>query len=46
LLDHPIPPTGLRLVSQEGTPSGLMLLEYERIGAAPTAEYEGVAAFV
>ena len=28
------------------TPNGLVLLEYETVGAAPVAEYEGVTAFV
>jgi riboflavin biosynthesis pyrimidine reductase len=46
LLDRPIAPLGLRLVSQEATPSGLLLLEYDCVGAAPVAEYEGVGAFV
>ena len=27
------------------TPAGLLLLEYETTGAAPVADYEGVAAF-
>ena len=27
------------------TSTGLLLLEYETTGAAPVAEYEGVAAF-
>ncbi len=29
-----------------GDENGLLLLEYERVGAAPVAEYEGVTAFV
>ena len=37
---------GLRLVGHEATATGLLLLEYERVGAAPLAEYEGVGAFV
>jgi dihydrofolate reductase len=46
LIDHPSPPTGLRLVGHEVTAKGLLLLEYERVGAAPVAEYAGVTAFV
>ena len=46
LLDHPGAPVGLRLVHHEATANGLLLLEYERVGAAPAAEYEGVTAFV
>jgi dihydrofolate reductase len=46
LLDHPIPPAGLRLARHEVTTNGLLLLEYERVDAAPVAEYEGVTAFV
>jgi dihydrofolate reductase len=46
LLDHPSRPLGLRLVRQEVTANGLLLLEYETAGAAPVAEYEGVTAFV
>ena len=46
LLDHPGAPVGLRLVHHEVTSNGLLLLEYERVGAAPVAQYEGVAAFV
>jgi dihydrofolate reductase len=46
LLDHPSEAVGLRLVEQEVTPSGLVVLEYEPIGAARVAEYEGVTAFV
>ncbi|HZX03296.1 hypothetical protein [Kribbella sp.] len=37
---------GLRLTRHEATPSGLLLLEYETVGAAPVGEYEGVSAFV
>jgi hypothetical protein len=37
---------GLRLTAQEATPSGLLLLEYETVGAAPVAEYEGVTAYL
>jgi hypothetical protein len=36
---------GLKLTKHEATPSGLMLLEYETVGAA-VGEYEGVSAFV
>jgi dihydrofolate reductase len=46
LLDHPGAPVGLRLVRHEATANGLLLLEYDRVGAAPVAEYEGVTAFV
>ena len=46
LLDHPGESVGLRLVHHEVTPNGLALLQYEAAGAAPVAEYEGVAAFV
>jgi dihydrofolate reductase len=46
LLEHPGAPVGLRLVRHEVTANGLLLLEYERVGAAPVAEYEGVTAFV
>ncbi|GAA0819972.1 dihydrofolate reductase family protein [Streptosporangium amethystogenes subsp. fukuiense] len=46
LLDHPGAPAGLRLVRHEVTANGLLLLEYETVGAAPVAEYEGVTAFV
>ena len=46
LFEHPGDAAGLRLTSQEATPSGLLLLEYETVGAAPVAEYEGVTAFV
>ena len=46
LIEHPGAAVGLRLVEQEVTPSGLVVLEYEAVGAAPVAEYAGVAAFV
>ncbi|WP_433167234.1 dihydrofolate reductase family protein [Kribbella sp. CA-247076] len=46
LLDHPIEAVGLKLVEQEVTPSGLVILEYDAVGAAAVAEYEGVTAFV
>lgn len=39
-------PAGLRLTKHEVTPKGLLLLEYEHVGAAAVAEYEGVSAFV
>jgi dihydrofolate reductase len=45
LFEHPGDAAGLRLTSQDATPSGLLLLEYETVGAAPLAEYEGVAAY-
>ncbi|WP_440073972.1 dihydrofolate reductase family protein [Streptosporangium sp. OZ121] len=46
LLDHPSGPVGLRLVHHEVTANGLLLLQYETVGTAPVAEYEGVTAFV
>ncbi|MFE9205434.1 dihydrofolate reductase family protein [Micromonospora sp. NPDC007230] len=46
LLDHPRAPVGLRLVHHEVTANGLLLLEYERAGAAPVGEYQGLAALV
>ncbi len=46
LLEHPGQAVGLRLVEQEVTTSGLVVLEYEAVGVAPVAEYEGVTAFV
>lgn len=46
LLAHPGEPVGLRLVRHEATSKGLLLLEYEHVGAAPTAAYEGVGDFV
>jgi dihydrofolate reductase len=46
LLEHPNESVGLRLVEQEVTPNGLVLLQYEAAGVAPVAEYEGVTAFV
>ncbi|MFI6913234.1 transposase domain-containing protein [Streptosporangium sp. NPDC050284] len=46
LFDHPSRPVGFRLVHHEVTAKGLLLLQYETAGAAPTAEYEGVTAFV
>jgi dihydrofolate reductase len=46
LLDHPSASVGLRLVHHEVTTNGLLLLEYEHVGAAPSAEYEGVTSFV
>jgi dihydrofolate reductase len=46
LLEHPVAPVGLRPTHHELTPNGLLLLEYEHVGAAPVAEYEGVTAFV
>ncbi|MFC0626253.1 dihydrofolate reductase family protein [Kribbella deserti] len=35
---------GLRLTGHEITPSGLAILEYDVIGAAPLAQYEGISA--
>jgi dihydrofolate reductase len=46
LLDHPGDAVGMRLAHHEVTSTGLLLLEYETVGAAPLADYEGVAAFV
>ena len=46
LFDHPGGSVGLRLTRYDVTPKGLMLLEYKTVGAAPRAEYEGVADFV
>ncbi|MFI0479756.1 dihydrofolate reductase family protein [Actinomadura sp. 9N215] len=46
LLEHPGGPVGLRLVHHEVTANGLLLLQYERAGAAAVGEYEGVTAFV
>ncbi|WP_405144342.1 dihydrofolate reductase family protein [Sphaerisporangium sp. NBC_01403] len=46
LLDHPSGPVGLQLFRHEVTANGLLLLQYETVGAAPVAEYEGVTAFV
>jgi riboflavin biosynthesis pyrimidine reductase len=48
LLDHPNTPVGLQLVHHEATANGLLLLllEYERVGAAAVGEYGGVTAFV
>ncbi|MFI6255531.1 dihydrofolate reductase family protein [Micromonospora zamorensis] len=46
LLDHPSAATGLRLVHHDATANGLLLLEYQHVGIAPVAEYEGVTAFV
>lgn len=45
LLTHPGPSTGLRLVHQETTKPGMLMVEYETHGDAPLAEYDGVTAF-
>jgi dihydrofolate reductase len=45
LLSDPGPATGLRLVHQEATKAGLLMVEYEAHGDAPLAEYDGVTAF-
>ncbi|HEY1179682.1 MAG TPA: dihydrofolate reductase family protein [Phytomonospora sp.] len=37
-------PAGLRLTGQEATPKGLLLLEYDVVGAAPVGAYGGVSA--
>jgi dihydrofolate reductase len=44
LLPHPNDSVGLALVRHEATASGLLLLEYEVVGAAPRADYAGVSA--
>jgi dihydrofolate reductase len=46
LLDGAGGSVGLRLVKQEATPAGLVLLEYETVGAASQGTYAGVTAFV
>ncbi|MEU8221347.1 dihydrofolate reductase family protein [Kribbella sp. NPDC048915] len=46
LFEQPGDASGLRLTAQEATPSGLLLLEYEHVGAAPLGAYEGVTAYV
>jgi dihydrofolate reductase len=46
LLDHPSAPVGLGLIRHEVTANGLLLLEYERVSAAPVGEYEGVTALI
>ncbi|MEU9883924.1 dihydrofolate reductase family protein [Sphaerisporangium sp. NPDC051011] len=46
LLDHPGGSVGLRLVHHDVTVNGLLLLEYDTVGAAQVGEYEGVTAFV
>lgn len=40
------PATGLRLTRHEATGRGLLLLEYDVIGPAPLAEYDGVTQFL
>ncbi len=42
LLTHPSEPIGLRLTRHDVTAGGLLLLEYETVGAAPVGTYEGV----
>jgi dihydrofolate reductase len=42
LLTHPSDTVGFALVRHEATAGGLLLLEYETIGAAPRADYTGV----
>ena len=44
LFVHPSEGVGLRLVAQETTATGLLLLEYAAAGAAPVADYQGVTA--
>jgi dihydrofolate reductase len=46
LFEQPGDTAGLRLAKHEATPSGLLIVEYETVGAAPVAEYGGVSAFV
>ncbi|MED7932013.1 dihydrofolate reductase family protein [Nonomuraea sp. LP-02] len=46
LLDHPSGSVGLELVRHEVTAKGLLLLQYETVGTAPVAAYEGVTTFV
>jgi len=46
LLEQPSDTAGLRLATHEATLSGLLLLEYETVGAAPVADYQGVSEFV
>ncbi|GAB2663922.1 dihydrofolate reductase family protein [Kribbella swartbergensis] len=46
LIEHPSDAVGLRLVEQEVTPNGLVILEYEAVGDAPVGQYEGVTALV
>jgi dihydrofolate reductase len=46
LLPQPMADAGLRLVSHEATPTGLLVLEYQTTGAAPRADYEGSPALV
>ncbi|MEW2143372.1 dihydrofolate reductase family protein [Micromonospora vinacea] len=46
LLEQPSASVGFRLVHHEATAKGLLLLEYEHVGTAPVAEYEGVTAFI
>jgi len=45
-LSHPIDSVGFRLVRHDATPTGLLILEYETIGAAPVADYDGVTDFI
>ncbi|MBF6351631.1 dihydrofolate reductase family protein [Nocardia flavorosea] len=40
------PATALRLTRHEATDLGLLLLEYDVVGAAPLAEYDGVTQFL
>jgi dihydrofolate reductase len=42
LLTHPSDSVGFALVRHEATAGGLLLLEYETVGAAPRADYTGV----
>jgi len=46
LLEHPLASIGMRLTQQESTSTGLLILEYEVVGAAQVAEYEGVTDLV
>ena len=42
LLPQPMADAGLRLVSHEATPTGLLVLEYETTGAAPEGSNESL----
>ncbi|MFF0344860.1 dihydrofolate reductase family protein [Kribbella sp. NPDC004875] len=42
LFEHPSDTAGLELTAHEATPAGLLLLEYDVVGAAVMGEYAGV----
>ena len=46
MLAHLSNSVGLRLVKNDATPGGLLLLEYETAGTASVADYEGVTEFI